>query len=692
MAGFPPLAPVPSPAVRRTIPSADWDACLDAWMMLLGIRLNVTDKKFEASAIEDLSAVSFLESFYQYAAEGDQGLHHGPKARQLRKLCFLTARRYMLIAFNTSVELFNWRLLGNICSCYPSSTALKTTLSEIWDMHHEKISSSIESAKTFIIEQLSSPISSKSAGVLSDIRRLTILASVLPPSGHVLMAGSDFLDTLAEVYLPLKTQDELRRILVANLYVGLVSLLKEPSTNLSLLLDQLFSLKAAAGLGSSKKESEATILSDLICSSDMLQKLENYLQTHPQRRGEDLLNSLRVYQIESKHLHHRYQRRKKIDKGKAPSSGLHVPQELHAHKMSLVSQVQDLFPDLGSAFVVRLLDVYNDNPETVVAHLLDDSLPAELQLLDRSEQLPPQAEPQHDHLAPMAHPSPPLDPIPARKNIFDKDIDIAELSLSEKAKGKLRFGRADPDLTADEVLADRSQHETNKAAILSALATFDSDDDERDDTYDAADVGGTIDSGAAGTDADADADSRNQRAPTGDNLDMVLFRAYKTNPAIFARDAVTRRSQPRAQLKRETDMMDEAIEGWAVMLTRDPKRLARLEGQLAVDAGGTGGSGSLNQPNLAPTSYRKPKAGDDDDSADESSGGFAARGGRGRGRGGRGRGGRGRGGGPSQPGDQGQQSNPAANRRKEENKASRANHNRRQQRAKKIARGGGLPG
>ncbi|KAJ5711206.1 hypothetical protein N7488_005362 [Penicillium malachiteum] len=690
MAGFPPLAPVPSPAVRRTIPSADWDACLDAWMMLLGIRLNATDKKFETAATEDLSAVSFLESFYQHAAEGDQGLHHGPKARQLRKLSFLTARRYMLVGSNPFVELFNWRLLGNICSCYPSSTALKTTLSEIWDMHHEKISSSIESAKTFIINQLSSPISSKSADVLSDIRCLTILASVLPPCGHVLMAGSDFLDTLAEVYLSLKAQDELRKIIVANLYVGLISLLKEPSTNLSLLLDQLFSLKAAAGLGTSKMKSEATIISDLICSSDMLQRLEKYLQIHPQRRGEDLLTSLRIYQIESKHLHHRYQRRKKVDKGKAPSSGLHIPEELHAHKMSLVSQVQDLFPDLGSAFVMRLLDVYNDNPETVVAHLLDDSLPAELQLLDRSEQSPPQAEPQHDHLAPMAHPSPPLDPIPERKNIFDKDIDIAELSLSENAKGKLRFGRADPDLTADEVLADRSQHETNKAAILSALATFDSDDDERDDTYDAADVGGTIDA----TDADADAESQNKRAPTGDNLDMVLFRAYKTNPAIFARDAVTRRSQPRAQLKRETDMMDEAIEGWAVMLTRDPKRLARLEDRLAVDAGGTGDSGSLNQPSLAPTSYRKPKAGDEDDSGDEgqSSGGFAARGGRGRGRGGRGRGGRGRGGGSAQSGDQGQQSNPAANRRKEENKASRANHNRRQQRARKIARGGGLPG
>ncbi|KAJ5692448.1 hypothetical protein N7462_001871 [Penicillium macrosclerotiorum] len=517
----------------------------------------------------------------------------------------------------------------------------------------------------------------------------------MPPCGQVLMAGSDYLDTLSEAYQARRSIEELSRILVANVYVGLVSLLKDSNTNLSLLLDQLFSLKAAAtGVGNSKKKREATLLSDLVCSSDILQRLENYLTSNPQKRGEDLLASLRAYQIESKPLHHRYQRRRKAAKGKEPTTGLIVSAELHAHKMSLVSQVQDLFPDLGSGFVVRLLDVYSDNPETVVAHLLDDSLPPELQSLDRSEQLPPQKEP-HSHMIPgttpprTASPPPAAELMPARRNVFDDDVDIAELSRSDAAKGKLRFGRADPDLTADAVLADRSQHATNKAAILSALATFDSDDDERDDTYDIADVGGTVDSTTAGTDADADGDAQNRRIG-GEQLDMLLFRAYKSNPANFARDSTTRRSQPRASLKRETNMTDEAIEGWAVMLSRDSRRLAKLEDKLAVDAVGAG-SGMLNQPELAPTSYRKPQHGDESDDG-ESSGTPAGRGGRGgRGGSGRGRGGRGgRGGG--RPPQSGEQNNAIANQRKEQNKASRANHNRRQQRAKKIARGGGLPG
>ncbi|KAJ5153077.1 uncharacterized protein N7482_009555 [Penicillium canariense] len=693
MAEFPPLAPVPSPAVRRTIPSNDWHACLDAWMTLLGIRLNATDQQFKDAAAEDLTAASFLESFYQHAAAGDSGLQSGPKARRLRKLCFLTTRRYLLSLSNPPEGFLNWQLLGHLCCCYPSSTALKTLLSAVWALHHEKISASIDKSKLFVIKQLSSTTASPPPNIISDIRCLTILASVLPNCGQVLMAGSDYLDTLSEAYHAKTTGEELRKIFVANVYVGLVSLLKETTINLSLLLDQLFSLKASAGVGTPGMKKEPTLLSDLVCSSDLLQRLDKYLASHPQKRGQDLLASLRLYQMDTNPFHHRYQRRKKVDKGKGPSSSSVISDSLHAHKMSLVSQVQDLFPDLGSAFVVRLLDTFGDNPETVVAHLLDDSLPPELQSLDRSEQLPPPAEPIHGHLEPR--PTPPVEPVRSRRNVFDNDVDIAELSLSGDADGKLRFGRANPSLTADEVLADRSQHAVNKAAILSALATFDSDDDERDDTYDVADVGGTVDGATTGTDAEADAVARNQRA-AGDLVDMTLLRAYKSNPTLFARDSATRRSQPRASLKRETNMTDEAIEGWAVMLSRDPKRLTRLEGKLADDAGGSG-SGTLDQPRLAPTSYRKPNPaeGDSDDEG-ESSGYPAGHGGKsggGRGGGGRGRGRGGRGGGhPPQSGEQGQQNSAVAHQRKEQNKASRANHNRRQQRAKKIARGGGLPG
>ncbi|RJE26787.1 CUE domain protein [Aspergillus sclerotialis] len=688
MADLPPLIPVPPPAVRSTLPSEDWDACIDAWITLVGILVEARGERFTSAVMKDESTATFLTSFYQQlASPAALGLQSGPKATRLRKLCFLLTRRVLLEISSPPLDLLDWRFLGSLCCVYPSSSASKTLLSTVWEKHESNISASLEKAKSLIIKHLSFGNPSNNQAVAGDIRVLTVLASTLPSAGRVLVTGSDFLDTLFDAYQTQK-REGLRRILVANAYVGLTSLLKGTTPNLSLLLDHLFSLKAAAGVGSPRTKNEPTLLSDLICSSDILSRLERYLSANPQKRGQDLVSSLRSYQNESKVFHHRYQRQRRNvskGKGKARAGDILPNEELHAHKLSLITQIQDLFPDLGSGYIVRLLDFYADNTETVVAHLLDASLPPELQNLDRSEQLPSISKISEDPLPP--HGTPPQIPSPTtqptRKNIFDQDVDIAELARSDypTAAGKLHFGRSDPDATADTVLADRSQHATNKAAILSALATFDSDDDERDDTYDVADVGGTVDSVVpSSTDAEA-ARTRNE----AEEADLSLFRAYKSNPALFGRDAATRHSQPRSALKRETGMTDEAIEGWAVMLNRDPKRLSKLEDRLALSAGGPGGVHT--QPDLPSTSYRRPGAAEESDEDSEPSASRGRGGGyRGRGRGGR-RGGGGRGGGPPPDGN-----SAVARQRKEANKASRANHNRRQQRAKKIARGGGLPG
>ncbi|KAL4951446.1 hypothetical protein BDW69DRAFT_196462 [Aspergillus filifer] len=681
MTTLPPLAPLPPPEVQKSIPSEDWELYLDAWILLLGARLETPEPRFKDSAAKDESAVLFLSSFYhQLASSRGNALQHGAKARTLRKLCFLLTRRTLLEIAPPPSDLLEWTYLSELSCCYPSSAALKKLLSDAWLKHEGAITSSLEKGKASVIVQLSSKDTSSISKAIANVRLLTILASSLPACGHIFMAGSDFLDTLAEAYSTHKMED-IRKSLVANIYVGLTSLLKGSKPNLSLLLDQLFSLKASAGVGTPKMK-EPTLLSDVICSSDLLTRLERYLTGWPQKRGQDLVTSLRAYQNESRSFHHRYQKpKKRLDKGKGRASELPATEEVHAHRMSLIPQIQDLFPDLGSGYIVRLLDHYGDNPETIISHLLDASIPPELQNLDTSEQLPPISTTQHDPLPPKS--TPPLShsqpaALPDRRNIFDNDIDLAELARSNdpSAKTNLHFGRANTTQTADDILADKSNHTANKAAILSALATFDSDDDERDDTYDVADVGGTIDSG----EQDADVDARSK----AEELDLTLLKAYKSNPTIFSRDSATRRSQPRDTLKRETGMTDEALEGWAVMLQRDPVRLAKLERS----------RGGLAQREIKPTSYRRPKGDGEDESGTEwdssSSAPRGRGGGRGRGRGtGRGGGGGGRGGGAS--GDQGQNT-AVSHQRKEQNKAIRANHNRRSQRAKKVARAGGLVG
>lgn len=254
----------------------------------------------------------------------------------------------------------------------------------------------------------------------------------------------------------------------------------------------------------------------------------------------------------------------------------------------------------------------------------------------------------------------------SRRNIFDDD-DLDRLAVDTS---RIHFGPRNPDRTADDILHDRSLA-PNKAAILSALAAFDSDDDERDDTYDIEDVGGTVDSAVPGSNPEeANADVK-------DTFDETLFKLYKATPNIFERDAETRRSKARISLREETGLTDEAIEGWSVMLARDPRKLRRLEAQFSTFHGA--------QRELSSTAWRASPAGSgtedsDVDGAARGRGGF-----RGRARGGRGRG-SGRGG--SVAGPVGDKDTEKARQRKEANKGSTANHNRRNQRAKKLARGG----
>lgn len=225
------------------------------------------------------------------------------------------------------------------------------------------------------------------------------------------------------------------------------------------------------------------------------------------------------------------------------------------------------------------------------------------------------------------------------------------------------------------MLKDRSTA-PNKAAILSALAAFDSDDDERDDTYDADDVGGTVDN--ANEEADGQKDASEE----------ILYKAFQADPSVFDRQATTRRGQARGKLREETGMTDEAIEGWAVMLARNPGQKRRLEAKYSGAAAFTG-----TQTEILSTTWRASPAGSGAEDSENGGGSSSRGGGGGRGRGGRGRGGRGGGGrgGGNVAGPTGEKETEAARRRKEASKSSRANHNRRDQRAKKMARGG-FPG
>lgn len=646
-----PLAPFPSANIRKHIVPEEWRNCLETWLVLTQRYLRLPPPAFAGQVVNDSSLIRFLTSYVAHVSH--ESHDQSVETRNLRKTSFLLIHRAFEEVKSISRMLLEWNFLSRLCILYAKVRRLKDVLPAIWRQYELSESASVQKSKVVLTAMLENahmePLAAHQLAPYMAMSRTCFLYA------QFLMLGSDLLDSLVSAYGRV-TSPSLQKHLVALSYVCIESLLNEQEMQTSSLLDHLYSLK-------STKLARA-----LVEDTPFLSKFQRHTLDHEKGSGraKPLLEAFSKYDIRFKSSD---PLRRRINKGKHKSVGGYergASRDMHVHKLSLVTQVQDLFPDLGSGFVIKLLDEYHDDTEAITAHLLDSNLPKHLQQADHAEiiDLSSAAYADHEHEpAPhiIPHSTPPLPP--TRRNIFDND-DFDNLAIDAST---LHFGSKNPDLTADQLLSSE-RPSTHKAAILSALAAFDSDDDERDDTYDAEDVGGTVDN----TLGDDDVDTK------GDKNDEVLLHVYRQTPELFQRDWDTRRGQPRQKLKQGTGMTDEAIEGWAIMLSRDPNRLRRLEREHKM-------GGGLQQSVQESTAWRADsELGNGDASeAGGSRGGDRGRGGRWASQ--RTQGGRGRG---AVAGPASEKDTQVARQRKDANKGSRANHNRRDQRARKMARGG----
>ncbi|KAH6637759.1 hypothetical protein C7974DRAFT_147795 [Boeremia exigua] len=644
---LPQFAPFPDAKVRQSIRPDEWQLYLESWTSLTDLYLRLDDQQF-ASARKDVDSLGlFLISFFHELA-GDDSL--ATRVTSLRKKSFLLLHR---IWSGQDIEdaFLVWPVLADICHAFTKSEQFRNLLQALWKRKSGAIEKSLQTAKTSLIRNLESKRPEETESTLN---RIAPLLRASPNASIYMLTGSDFLDALSSAYP--KVPPAMQKKLVTTAYLGLTATLEGEKPNYSLLSDHLYSLKSSEELEQKKEPGKRTLVADLVTITPLLEKIRDKATAPEASRVRNTAASLSAFRqagvVRPKRLV-----RRKVDKGKSKAEGddhgnAAFTGEFHIHRMSVVTQIQDLFPDLGAGFVVKLLDEYNDNVEEVTAHLLDDSLPPHLANADRSEQFPTSTSAPPSHLPPRSSQH-----LPERRNIFDDD-EFDKLAVDTS---RLHIGRKNQHLTADKVLSDRSTA-PEKSHILAALAAFDSDDDERDDTYDFEDVGASVD-----TAPDADALSG--------KTEEALFRAYTTTPAVFTRGSDTRRGAPRAALRADTGMTDEAIEGWGLMAGRDPRRLRRLEARFSAFAG--------QQRELHASAWKASPAGSGDEaSGDGGRGGFGGRG-RGRGRGG-GRGGRG----GSVAGPSDDKATQISRQRKEANKGASANHNRKAQRDKKMARGG----
>ncbi|KEF62822.1 uncharacterized protein A1O9_00795 [Exophiala aquamarina CBS 119918] len=664
--GVPPLATYPRPNVKSTLPSTEWEVCLDSWLFSLEYRLRLADEQFQKFKLsQGPSGVHFLVSLYCSALEGS---HISPspvaqKERLLLKRAYLLLRRLLLVTQTPfeydSANLID--LLGLASQVYSAVGDWKATLSALWKRDKVQLSSAVDGWKKTALTDLSAQL--ESSKLLNTYKRLNLLVKASPEVGLVLMTGSDYLESLMEAYdrtQSIPNPATVQKVLTEHIFYCFRSLMSDGSRHGSMLLDHLYHMKSESERLAKAQLHARTLCSSLICTTSLLRHLAADDAVSGGKRGQDLLEFFTNYRQNNIHLHPPLApRRRKVSKGKGKAN---AAEEMHMHKASQISQVHELFPDLSNHYILNLLDHLNDDTEAVIAALLEPgSLPANL----RDPQVTQgQAEsydgPAHD-LAP--HTTPPL--LPRRKNVFDGD-DFDNLRIS---RSRLQKGRKDINVDQPQ---DANSHNRSKAAILAALAAFDSDDDERDDSYDVADVGGTVDSTI-----DTDSRPRPDNAPEQDAHEELMFKAWKANEEVFGRDSKTRVSKVRQDLKRETGMSDEQIEGWAIMLKKDARLQERLEKRYSVSRTHGG-----NQPALA-TSRWQGETPEDSEEGESANAGHRV--GQAQIRGNR-NWGRGRGG--STTGPAGDSSTQAARRKKEQGKGrGGASHNRREGRARKMGRG-----
>jgi activating signal cointegrator complex subunit 2 len=379
---LPEFAPFPDAQLRRSILTQEWELYIESWNSLAELYLRLNDQQFFPALSTDQSSLAgFLVSYFHEAT--NDGII-STSAPTLRKRCFQLLHR-IFSAENVPSLLLKWSVLSDMCRVFPKSEQFRSLLGNLWKRSAGVIEPTLQLAKNSLTRNLDSKMPESSEDTLN---KVVPLLRVSPDAGTYMVTGSDFLDSLCAAYP--KVPSSLQKKLTTTAYLVLTALLEGSKPSYSLLSDHLYSLKTSGEQQQKAGSSQKSLVADLVTNTPFLSKIRENATAPEAARVKNFGASLHVFQqpsiVRPKNLV-----RRKVDKGKSKavtdSNGHIASSEMHIHQMSFISQIQDLFPDLGSGYVAKLLHEYNDNIEQITAHLLEDSLPPHLASADRNEQL-----------------------------------------------------------------------------------------------------------------------------------------------------------------------------------------------------------------------------------------------------------------------------------------------------------------
>jgi activating signal cointegrator complex subunit 2 len=386
---LPTFATFPAAPWRDRIVPQEWEACLSLWVSLAEAHLSLPNDDFAQNSTEDESCSSFLVSFVAETSSSGAGiLGTSPTATALLRQCFLLTARFLRLS-STPMNLLQWDFLSNFSKLY-GKKRVGPLLSVIFKKPSSTPETSLQALKNSLIINLDNGIKGDLRVPEERLKRLNHLIHVSPNTAELFLAGSDFLDGLVNCYKVMNPP--LRKIIITTTYLCLIGLTEGEPPNFSMITDQLYSLKAAAEAHKAgPTSSNDSMVAELVTATPILKQVQHRLEESgsSSNRLKSIIPALETFRKPGAHMRPKRLVKRKIGKGKEvmkPEDN-DASEQIHVHRVSQISQIQDLFPDLGSGFVSKLLDEYGGNTEEVVAHLLEDSLPPHLANADRKKQL-----------------------------------------------------------------------------------------------------------------------------------------------------------------------------------------------------------------------------------------------------------------------------------------------------------------
>lgn len=381
MAKLPPFVPYPSATWAQHLTPQDWDALVEAWLALIQTYLSLSDADLKQIISQDESVAVFLSSFVEQQASSEATSHSSPTL--LRAVFQLTSQ---LLQVSPPPQLLTFPFLADLAKVFPKKH-VSPVLSRLFTHHAAAAEAPLTTLKKLLIPALDAGIKTDLRPVEAQLVRLSPLLHASPHACTLFLAGSDFFDGLVACFRIMNPP--LRKAIVTTLYLCIVGLTEADPPHWSMLSDQLYTLKDAADAHKQGPLNvNDSLVADLVTTTPLLKNLLRRAEVSG-AAGDSLKKRITALEAFKKGPMVRPRRlvRRKVDKGKGKATRDDVQGEMHAHRMSQVTQVQDLFPDLGAGFVAKCLDEYGDDVEQVVANLLGETLPPSLASADRTEPL-----------------------------------------------------------------------------------------------------------------------------------------------------------------------------------------------------------------------------------------------------------------------------------------------------------------